>query len=42
MADIVFVLITGAFLGLCVVYIRACDRMVRADEAAEPAPEVTP
>jgi hypothetical protein len=32
MADIVFVVIALAFFGLCVLYVRACDRLVRSTE----------
>jgi hypothetical protein len=41
MADINFVLVALAFFGLCVVYIRACDRLVRGSEGA-PAPAGEP
>lgn len=34
MADLVFVILAIAFFGLCVVYVRALDRMVGPD--AEP------
>jgi hypothetical protein len=27
MLDVVFILVTGAFFGLCVLYVRACDRL---------------
>lgn len=37
MADIVFVLVALAFFGVCVVYIRACDRLVRGSEGGSPA-----
>jgi hypothetical protein len=29
MADIIFVAVAVAFFGLCVLYVRACDRLVR-------------
>ena len=32
MVDIVFVLITIVFFGLCVAYVRACDRIIGPDE----------
>ena len=32
MTDIVFVLITIVFVGLCVAYVRACDRIIGPDE----------
>jgi hypothetical protein len=34
MADIIFVLVAVAFFGLCVLYVRACDRLVGGSEAA--------
>jgi hypothetical protein len=40
MADLIFVLITLAFFGLCVAYVRACDRLVREDDGTpDTAPE---
>ena len=39
MADIVFVLITIAFFGLCAAYVRACDRIIGPDE---PTPDAIP
>ena len=40
MADLIFVLITLAFFGLCVAYVRACDRLVRGgDGTPDTAPE---
>ena len=33
MADIIFVLVAVAFFGLCVLYVRACDRLVGGGEA---------
>jgi hypothetical protein len=32
MADILFVLVAAAFMGLCVLYVRALDRLVRAGD----------
>jgi hypothetical protein len=32
MADIVFVLVALGFFGLCVLYVQACDRLVRSTE----------
>jgi hypothetical protein len=32
MADIVFVAVGLAFFGLCVLYVQACDRLVRSIE----------
>jgi hypothetical protein len=34
MADIIFVLVAVAFFGLCALYVRACDRLVRGSEEA--------
>jgi len=40
MADLIFVLIALAFFGLCVAYVRACDRLVRGDDGTpDTAPE---
>jgi hypothetical protein len=35
MADVMFILVTMAFLGLCVAYVRGLDRIVRASEETE-------
>jgi hypothetical protein len=35
MADIVFVVVALAFFGLCVLYVRACDRLVHGTEETE-------
>jgi hypothetical protein len=35
MADFIFVLVAVAFFGLCVLYVRACDRLVRGGEEGE-------
>jgi hypothetical protein len=32
MADLIFVAITIAFFGLCVLYVRVCDHIVGPDE----------
>jgi hypothetical protein len=41
MADVIFLLIVVAFFGLCALYIRGCERIIRgADEAADVAGEV--
>jgi hypothetical protein len=41
-ADVVFILITIAFFGLCVAYVRGLDHMVRsAEEADETAGSTT-
>jgi uncharacterized protein YoxC len=34
-ADIVFIVVALAFFALCVAYVRALDRMVRAAEEAD-------
>jgi hypothetical protein len=36
MADIVLVLVVLAFFGLCVLYVRGCDRLIRSDGIDEP------
>ncbi|HMG40238.1 MAG TPA: potassium transporter Trk [Acidimicrobiales bacterium] len=39
MADVVFVLVAVAFFGLCVLYVKGCERILRgagdADETTE-------
>jgi hypothetical protein len=35
MADAVLVLVGLAFFGLCVLYVRGCDRMIRGDGTDE-------
>jgi hypothetical protein len=40
-ADVVLVLIVLVFFGLCVLYVRGCDRLIRGDgtdETTEPEP----
>lgn len=39
MADVAFISIALAFFAICALYVRACDRIVRAgdDEAKNPA-----
>ena len=32
MADIVFVLVSVGFFGLCVLFIRGCERILRGNE----------
>lgn len=39
MADVVLVLVVLAFFGLCVLYVRGCDRVIRGDGADETATE---
>jgi hypothetical protein len=43
MADIVFIAVISTFFGLCVLYIRACDRLVQSteDPVDVPSTEVT-
>jgi hypothetical protein len=51
MADIVFVAVVVAFFGLCVLYVRACDRLIgstdepngdpNGDPTGAPEPEAT-
>jgi hypothetical protein len=42
MADVVFVLIVLAFFGLCMLYVSACDRIVRGAEEPDVPSEATP
>jgi len=37
MSDVLFVLITLVFFGLCVLYVHALDRMIRKDDIGDPA-----
>ena len=39
MADIVFVLVSVAFFGLCVLYIRGCERILRSNEETADTPD---
>ncbi|HVV35321.1 MAG TPA: potassium transporter Trk [Acidimicrobiales bacterium] len=41
MADVVFILVTAVFFGLCVAYVRGLDRLVRTSEEGEAAMEAT-
>ena len=41
MADLVLVLIVLAFFGLCVLYVRGCERIIRSDDIGEPTAEPT-
>lgn len=34
MADVLFLVVLAAFFGLCVVFVRACDRLVRKGAVA--------
>lgn len=40
MADLVYVLVIVGFFGLCVAYVRACDRMIGASDDTPPEPAV--
>jgi hypothetical protein len=41
MPDVIFVIVSIAFFGLCVLYVRGCDRIIRgAEESAETPGEV--
>lgn len=39
MTDIVFLSVALAFFGLCALYVRACDAIVRSNDASGPADE---
>lgn len=39
MVDLLYVLVGLGFFALCVLYVRGCDRLIRADEAPESRPE---
>lgn len=41
MADVVFIVITIAFFGICVAYVRGLDRLVRSSEEGEAAMEAS-
>lgn len=41
MADLVLVLVLLAFLGLCALYIRGCERIIRSDEIGDSIVELT-
>ena len=41
MGDLVLVFILLAFFGLCMLYIRGCERMIRSDEIGEPTMELS-
>lgn len=32
MADVVYVVVTVAFLGLCVLYVRGCERIIASSD----------
>jgi hypothetical protein len=38
MADVWVLLLIVAFFGVCVTLVRACDRIIGSDEAADTAP----
>lgn len=39
MTDVVLVLVVFAFFGLCVLYVRGCDRIIRGDGVDEATAE---
>lgn len=39
MADLVLVLVVLGFFGLCLLYVRGCERMIRSDEISDPTAE---
>lgn len=41
MADVLLVLIVLAFFGLCVLYVRGCERIIRSDDIGKPTTEPT-
>lgn len=41
MTDLLLVLIVLAFFGLCVLYVRGLERIIRSDETGRPAVEPT-
>lgn len=41
MADIVFVAVALAFFGLCVLYVRGCERLVKGSEETPELGEVS-
>lgn len=41
MADLVLVLTVMAFAGLCLLYVRGCERIIRRDEIGETTVELT-
>jgi hypothetical protein len=41
MGDVIFVVVSLAFFGLCWLYVRGCDRLVRSGEEAPEQVEVT-
>jgi hypothetical protein len=38
MADVWVLLLIVAFFGMCVAFVRGCDRIIGPDDAAGPAP----
>lgn len=42
MADLVLVLVVLGFFGLCLLYVRGCDRIIRTDENSDPTAEPAP
>jgi hypothetical protein len=41
MADIIFVLVSLVFFGLCWLYVRGCERLIATGEEAPESVEVT-
>lgn len=41
MGDLMLVLVLLAFFGLCTLYIRGCERMIRNDEIGQPTVELS-
>jgi hypothetical protein len=41
MTDVILVLALLAFFGVCVLYIRACERIMGPDDAVDAAPDVS-
>lgn len=37
MTDVLLVLVLLGFLALCVLYVQACDRIIRSDDVGEPS-----
>ena len=37
MSDVIYIVLTLAFFGLCIAYVFMCDRIIGPDEAVVPA-----
>lgn len=37
MSDVIYIVLTLAFFGLCIAYVLVCDRIIGPDEAVAPA-----